>query len=148
MSASTDSRRKFLKVFAAGAGSSACSGSEEGSGPEMFGDVDAGNVSALAVGALRAVPGVPVAIGRDADGVYAMTLTCTHQGCDIEASGTVAPSGIACSCHGSRFDRNGQVVNGPATSRLAHFAVDVDMDGAITVHTDNVVGATDRTAVG
>jgi Rieske Fe-S protein len=126
----------------------ACSGEDESSSPQMVGDVDAGNVSALAVGALRIVPGAPVAIGRDDEGVYAMTTTCTHQGCDMSRSGSVSANGARCNCHGSTFDRNGSVTGGPANGPLAHFAVDIDQDGAITVHTDNIVSASDRTSPG
>lgn len=50
------SRRIFLKVVGAGAaGTAACSG-EDAVGPQMVGDVGAGNVSNLDVGDLRAVP--------------------------------------------------------------------------------------------
>jgi Rieske Fe-S protein len=114
----------------------------------MVGDVDAGNVSALDVGDLRIVSGAPVVIGRDDEGVYAMTTTCTHQGCDISRTGSVSSSGLHCNCHGSSFDANGSVTGGPAQSALSHFAVDIDENGVITVHTDNVVGASDRTSPG
>jgi Rieske Fe-S protein len=143
-----NSRRRFLNVVSAGAMSVACSGDDESSGPQMVGDVDAGNVSALAVGALRIVPGAPVAIGRDDQGVYAMTTTCTHQGCDMSHAGSVTSNGLHCNCHGSSFDVNGGVTGGPAHTALAHFAVDIDQDGVITVHTDNVVSASDRTSPG
>jgi hypothetical protein len=46
----------------------------------------------------------------------ALSLECTHLGC------TVAPApsgGFACPCHGSRFDREGRAVAGPATRPLA-----------------------------
>lgn len=77
-----------------------------------------------------------------------MTTTCTHQGCDMTRSGSVSTNGLRCTCHGSTFDANGGVTGGPADSPLSHFAVDIDEQGAITVHTDNVVGALDRTSVG
>jgi Rieske Fe-S protein len=76
-----------------------------------------------------------------------MTLTCTHAGCNIADSGTVAPSGIVCSCHGSEFDANGGVTRGPASAPLAHFAVDVDASGAVVVHTAKVVDSSTRTPV-
>ncbi len=108
------SRRYFLKVLAAGAATSAgalsaCSGANTGGQAEAFGDVTAGNVSALAVGQVKSVPGAPVFIGRDSGGVYAMTTTCTHQGCDMASGISSTNQTIGCSCHGSVFSFNGDV---------------------------------------
>lgn len=45
------------------------------------------------------------------------TAVCTHQGCVVE---DVADGTINCGCHGSRFsDKDGSVVNGPASQPLA-----------------------------
>jgi Rieske Fe-S protein len=44
----------------------------------------------------------------------AISLVCTHLGCRLAA----APGGFACPCHGSRFDRDGSPVAGPARARL------------------------------
>lgn len=53
----------------------------------------------------------------------AFDATCPHQGCPVTF---VSPSdGFACPCHGSRFDANGHVVSGPATSDLTAIAVTV-----------------------
>lgn len=143
------SRRRFLEVLAVSAVvpfSPACSSSSGGVAPAKLGTVAAGNVSGLPLGTLRAVPGVPACIGRDHQGVYAMTLTCTHAGCDI-AQGTVAASGLVCPCHGSGFDANGAVTNGPATEPLQHFAVSVDAQGLLTIHGDMNVDASTRLMV-
>lgn len=49
---------------------------------------------------------------------------CPHQGCPVNF---VSPSdGFACPCHGSRFDAQGKVVNGPATRGLKAIPVVVD----------------------
>jgi len=137
-------RRCFLAVTCATVATTACSGS---TGPASFGDVSAGNVKDVPVGALSAVGSEPVVLGRDAGGLYAMTITCTHQGCDVEPIGTGASATLDCPCHGSQFDRNGGVVRGPASSPLAHFAVAVDASGNITIHGGTRVGAGVRTAV-
>ncbi len=149
MTETKSSRRRFLEVIAASAVvpfSAACGGGGGGIAPAKLGAVPAGNVSALPVGTLRAVPGVPACIGHDAQGVYAMTLTCTHAGCDI-SDGTVAASGLVCRCHGSGFDANGAVTNGPATEPLQHFAVSIDAQGILTIHGDMNVGASTRLMV-
>jgi Rieske Fe-S protein len=53
------------------------------------------------------------------DGYYALSLVCTHLGCAV----TVTPDGLACPCHGSRFDRQGRVLQGPADRPLSRYRV-------------------------
>jgi len=147
MSTDSSSRRCFLKVLAQGSAlaGAACLGVACGSGG---GPVDGGTVTDLAVGALRAVSGSSVAVGRDAGGVYAMTLICPHEDCDMGGSdGSVSASGVVCNCHGSRFDVVGVVLQGPARTDLVHYAVTISALGAITVDTSATVDASVRTAV-
>ena len=147
------SRRRFLQVLTAGAVTtaaagalSACSGQSGSGAPEPVGDVTAGNVSSLQVGTVMSVPGAAVFVGRDGNGVYAMTTTCTHAGCDLSSAQAISMK-IVCGCHGSQFDLNGDVVNGPANSPLVHYAVSLATDGAITVHGSQEVSAATRTPV-
>ncbi len=60
------------------------------------------------------VPGRPVAVFRDAEGVYAISLVCTHLGCIVKP----ADGGFDCPCHGSRFAADGSVIKGPAPTGL------------------------------
>jgi Rieske Fe-S protein len=115
--------------------------------PVQVGPIAAGNVANLPVGSVRAIPGEPACIARDTAGVYAMTLTCTHAGCDIGPQGIVSPKLLVCGCHGSEFDGNGNVIAGPASSPLDHFAVTVDASGNLTVHTEQIVDPSQRLAV-
>lgn len=47
------------------------------------------------------------------DTFLALSLICTHQGCDA----AVTPANIVeCPCHGSRFQNDGTVINGPNNS--------------------------------
>jgi cytochrome b6-f complex iron-sulfur subunit len=46
--------------------------------------------------------------------IYALSLVCTHLGCTV----TVTPGDLVCPCHGSVFDRCGQVLHGPADRPL------------------------------
>ena len=48
----------------------------------------------------------------------ALSVVCTHEGCESSLSGT----GFVCFCHGSQFDNNGHVTQGPASSNLPSFA--------------------------
>jgi Rieske Fe-S protein len=145
------SRREFLKTLAAASAAAGLAGCGVPNGPAatsgLGGDVSAGKVADLAVGQLKLVSGAPVILGRDAGGLYAMSTLCTHQGCDMATDGSVDASGAYCACHGSQFDRNGAVVQGPARSPLPHYAVSVDATGLITVHGGQTVAASTRTPV-
>jgi Rieske Fe-S protein len=141
-------RRRFLQVVAQGgvlAGAASLGVGCGGGGPS--GSYAAGNVSQLAVGALQSVSGGPVAVGRDAGGVYAMTLICTHEGCDMSTQGTITTSTVICLCHGSSFDTVGNPISGPARTALQHFQVTIDAAGAITVDADVPVAESTRVAV-
>ncbi len=145
----TVNRRTFLSVTGTSAGLAmaaslvpAC-GNPTGSPPT--GLVAAGNVSALSVGTLLVMSNVVV--GRDADGVYAMSAVCTHQGCLIDDSSSTIASGLNCPCHGSAFDGNGLVTNGPARTALQHYAVTIATDGSLTVDGSKPVSANIRTLV-
>ena len=75
---------------------------------------------------------------RDAGGIYAMTAICTHQGCTVNGwNGSVFP----CPCHGSQYNLNGAVVQGPATLPLNHFEVTTDGSGFLVVDTGKMVAA-------
>jgi Rieske Fe-S protein len=57
------------------------------------------------------------AIYRDEEGeIHACSAVCTHLGCIVNWNSTEKT--WDCPCHGSRFDRFGAVVNGPAIKRL------------------------------
>jgi thiosulfate dehydrogenase [quinone] large subunit len=60
----------------------------------------------------------------------AYSAICPHQGCTVQF---VSPSdGFACPCHGSRFDAQGRVVNGPASRGLSPIPVAVEGDDVRT----------------
>jgi len=145
----TGTRRRFLRMCTTGVAScvfiEAC-GSKSGA-PAEFGDVSAGNVKDLPVGTMHQAGSDPVLIARDAGGLYALTITCTHAGCDVEPQGADPSANLVCPCHGSVFDRNGAVVRGPARSPLVHFAVEVDELGNVTIHGGTQVAAATRVPI-
>ncbi|MBB5135986.1 Rieske Fe-S protein [Thermocatellispora tengchongensis] len=56
----------------------------------------------------------------------AFDITCTHQGCPVDA---VADGTINCPCHGSKFSiSDGSVQGGPATKPLAEKKIKVSGD--------------------
>ena len=70
-----------------------------------------------------------VAIMREGETVYALGLVCTHLGCTV----TVTDDGLSCPCHGSRFDRQGRVLKGPADRPLPRMVIE-ERDGMIEVY--------------
>ena len=59
-----------------------------------------------------------LAVYRGADGTpHAFSAVCPHLGCVVQWNG--AEKTWDCPCHGSRFDKLGKVVNGPANTDLA-----------------------------
>ena len=59
---------------------------------------------------------------RDEDGtVHAVSPVCTHLGCRV--AWNVAERSWDCPCHGSRFDRDGTVLQGPAVDPLERVSV-------------------------
>jgi len=69
-------------------------------------------------------PGRAVAVFRDAEGVYAVSTTCTHLGCVVKQSA----EGFECPCHGSKFAPDGAVVKGPAPQPLPWLKVSASGD--------------------
>ena len=139
-------RRIFLQLLGSTTLLLACGGSKGGQS-EASGDIAAGNVSAVGVGTLHAVSGHPVVIARDAGGLYAMSTICTHAQCDMTSDGTIGNDGMYCSCHGSKFDAQGNPVSGPAGAPVRHFSVEVAADGTITIHAATAVSVATRVAV-
>ncbi len=71
------------------------------------------------------LPNIPAVIIRDESGFKAMSLTCTHLGCTVEARNF----GYECPCHGSRYMANGKVFKGPASSNLPMLRIKKAEDG-------------------
>ncbi|MFE1595293.1 ubiquinol-cytochrome c reductase iron-sulfur subunit [Nocardia sp. NPDC058705] len=57
-----------------------------------------------------------------------LSSTCTHAGCKVA---TVAKGTINCPCHGSRFNLDGTVKNGPANEPLSTKPVRVEGDSIV-----------------
>lgn len=59
---------------------------------------------------LRNIPG---------QGFIALSTVCTHSGCEVRAM----PASFQCPCHGSEYDVEGNVTEGPARKPLQKFEV-------------------------
>jgi len=100
------------------------------------GDVDAGgnngnndlqiNMDETAFSALNNEGGFVVTSGiiianSDGDNFVAVSSICTHNACTVGYS--VQNNNFPCPCHGSVFNANGSVANGPATQALKRYTV-------------------------
>ncbi len=101
----------------------------------------------------RFPPGAPVYVEdagvfvlRDAKGLRALSATCTHLGCTVRTDRETG--GFVCPCHGSRYDKEGKVVAGPAPASLPFVRVDQDRRGRLVVDLGTPVDADFRTKVG
>jgi len=70
-------------------------------------------------------------------GVYALSAVCTHLGCITRFRSD--ENVIACPCHGSRFDLEGNVIHGPAPRPLPWLEVQADPAGSLIVDTSVIV---------
>jgi Rieske Fe-S protein len=70
-----------------------------------------------------------VVVTQPSAGVFkGFSSTCTHAGCAVNE---VAGGTINCPCHGSKFNLDGTVANGPATKPLEAQAVTVQGDSIV-----------------
>lgn len=60
----------------------------------------------------------------------ALSPICTHLGCTVDISGTY----LVCPCHGSTYDRSGQVVRGPARRALRSYRTELMAGGVLVIH--------------
>jgi nitrite reductase/ring-hydroxylating ferredoxin subunit len=81
------------------------------------------------------VDGVPVAVFRVGDRLFALDAKCTHVGGPLD-KGPVAGGAVTCPLHGSQFDlASGQVLRGPAVRPVRAFRVREEAD-ALVLETD------------
>ena len=65
------------------------------------------------------------------EGFFALGAVCTHLGC---LTAWKPESGIiACPCHGSKFNRDGEKIEGPAPKALPWFRIWLSDDGELMV---------------
>lgn len=72
-----------------------------------------------------------VYIARTPQGFYAVSAVCTHLGCITQWH--PEDNLIECPCHGSKFERDGTKVAGPAPRPLSHFLITLTLDGELQV---------------
>lgn len=83
----------------------------------------------IPVGGVLVLPGQRIAVGHTEAGWYALSTVCPHLGCLVqwlEEEGK-----FHCPCHGSRFEPDGAVQNGPAREDLVSVAIGLDDRGRL-----------------
>jgi cytochrome b6-f complex iron-sulfur subunit len=83
-----------------------------------------------------------VVLLRDDSGFWAVTAVCPHLGCQpgFDENRRI----FVCPCHGSRFDPEGRLLAGPATSGLSLAVLRLDAQGALVAHPKEPARAGDR----
>ena len=73
--------------------------------------------------------GTQVVVIRDPaneSALLAVDSLCTHQGCGVDWDADAGA--FACPCHGSKFNADGSVSQGPATSPLSTYEAKIEAD--------------------
>ena len=96
-------------------------------------------------GSATVIRGRNVLVRHDGGGIRAVSLVCTHLGCIVSWQGD---AGYRCPCHGTRFDAEGSVVQGPAPSPLYSFHLSYAPNGEIVVDSGKMVPAAFRLRTG
>ena len=97
--------------------------------PEASSIFRAGKPAEFPPGTVRVLPEQKVRILATDSGVAALSLVCTHLGCIVDET----EQGFSCPCHGSKFDKEGKVLGGPAPRPLPWLAVSQAPDGSLLV---------------
>lgn len=74
---------------------------------------------------------IPAVIYNVAGEYNAYSLVCTHLGCTLEQDGV----NLSCPCHGSRFNRDGKVLQGPAQRALKKLRIEIQDDNTLMLFT-------------
>jgi cytochrome b6-f complex iron-sulfur subunit len=105
--------------------------------PEASTQFRIGSASMFGAGTVHTIGEHNVRVEGTPEGVAAISLVCTHLGCIVAAD----EQGFACPCHGSKFDKAGNVTGGPAPSGLKWLAVTQTPDGSLMVDKGRTVPA-------
>ncbi len=130
-------RRDFLGKLATGsivgAGAMAFIGVIQLPLPKVFNEAPSvfkiGYPSDFQVNTYKTVPQRNVFVLRDEQGFRALSAICTHLGCIVSE----VAWGFQCPCHGSKFNKHGDVIGGPAPKALEWLKVSMSPDGQLTV---------------
>jgi|SRR5579884_238258 cytochrome b6-f complex iron-sulfur subunit len=109
------------------------------------GVITAGNVDDYQVGDVKRINEGKFYLSRVPEGFLALWWKCPHLGCtvpwvpDAPSLDTIEPKGkFNCPCHGSQYDRYGQIIQGPAPRPMDMFPITIE-GGKIRVKTGTAI---------
>ena len=124
-------RRRFLVLAAAVVTSSRATEARNANDPRSDRTVDAGPMSNYAAdGVYGSFRDLGFYVVRKGPKVMAFSAFCTHRKCKLTAERDLS---FYCKCHGSTFDPNGKVTEGPATRDLPVLPTSTDERGHLLV---------------
>lgn len=94
-------------------------------------EFDLGAASSYPLNSRTMLSEPPALLIRHENGFSAISLVCTHLGCIVRNDA----QGFACPCHGSRYDADGNVLQGPATKQLQKLRVELTEQGNLKLFT-------------
>ena len=100
--------------------------------------VNAGKPDQYPADSVTLDPQEAIYVVRSAEGFYALSAICTHLGCLTAWKPELGI--IACPCHGSKFDRNGVKIAGPAPRPLPWLRMWLNEDGDLMIDRSQPVG--------
>ena len=124
--------RKVTSIFAIAAGAVAAVTLLRQLVPRLIGQkkfVKVGKSSTFPVDTFTYIEEHKIYVYRDHEGIKAVSAICTHLGCILE----IDEDGFLCPCHGSCYDRSGEVISGPAPRALSWFQVSKAPDGQLMI---------------
>ncbi len=131
-----ETRRSFIRkgaaIFALAAGALAVFTLLRQLVPRMIGQkkrVKVGKSNTFPVDTFTYIDEHKIYIYRDHEGVKAVSAICTHLGCILE----IDEDGFLCPCHGSSYNRSGEVLSGPAPRALSWYQVSKAPDGQLVI---------------
>lgn len=124
-------RRSFLFLGAAFAAGCAAPGGSNFSTAERTRTINAGPAAQyLADGVYARYRDLGFFLVRRGANLFALSSICTHRKCKLDAE---ADKTFYCPCHGSTFDADGKVTEGPARRDLPVFEISTDENGSLLV---------------
>lgn len=99
--------------------------------------VDAGKPDRYAPDSVTLDPQSAIYIVRTAEGFFALSAICTHLGCLTAYKPDLGI--IACPCHGSKFNKEGIKIAGPAPQPLPWLRMWLSDDGSLQVDRSNAL---------
>ena len=98
--------------------------------PARPSEFDLGSAENYAPGSRTAIAEAQAILLHTGHGFLALSTACPHLGCTVEP----AAEGFVCPCHNSRFDQQGALLHGPATSSLTVLRVEQNAQGHLILH--------------